>query len=193
MVNLPEEAPGNGTWSIRGEQPSTLASSSSPCTATVHEEKLPLSVGASAERETLWLVDRLTYRDCFHQHMLKGEPHAVEAILPVYVMVIWTTCSSVAMAMKEEFRPKLTMMSLTSCSLPHSEETPKGFCCSSLKLSVMISFLNTPGEDTILFALISILSLLTISFTKGHIAGINWFNTYCPRMRISSVPLFPTN
>lgn len=82
--------------------------------------------------------------------------------LHVYVMAIWTTCSCVAMAMKEEFRLKLTMMSVTSCSLPHSEETPKRFCCSSLKWSVMISFLNPPEEDTILFALISILSLLTI-------------------------------
>lgn len=81
--------------------------------------------------------------------------------LPVCVTVIWTTCSCGAMAMTEEFRPKLTVMSLTSCSWPHSEETLKGFCCSPLKLSVIMSSLNPPEEDTVLFALISIHSLLT--------------------------------
>lgn len=89
MVSLPEEVPGNGSLSIRGEQSSSLASSSNPCTATVREVKLSPSVGSSAQRETFWLVDRLTYRDCFHQHLLKGEPHAVEAIF-FFLFMLWS-------------------------------------------------------------------------------------------------------
>lgn len=116
----PGEVPGNGTWSITEEQHSSLESYSSPCAAGVHEvQKFPLSAGAAAERGTFWLVDGLIYTDNFYQYLLlKGVLHVVERTLS-FPFISWLsgdTCSCVAMAMKEEFRTKLSVMSLTSCS-----------------------------------------------------------------------------
>lgn len=162
---VPGEVPENGTWWIREEQHISLKSSSSPCAAAMHKLRFPISAGAAAERKTFWLVDRLIYADCFYQQLLlKSVLRIVDTTLFV-LFISWLsgdTCSCAAMAMEEEFRPKLTVMSLTSYSLPHPEEIPKLFWCSSLKLSLVVHFLNPPEGDKILFHLISILSLLAM-------------------------------
>lgn len=127
---VPGEVPGNGTSSLREEQHSSLGSSSSPCAAAAREITFPLSAGAAAEGGTSWLVDGLIYTDCFYQHLLlKGVLHVVETTLS-FLFISWSsgyTCSCVAMAMEEEFKPKLTTMSLASCNLPHPEEIPEQF------------------------------------------------------------------
>lgn len=162
---VPGEVPENGTWWIREEQHSSLKSSSSPCTAAMHEVRFPVSAGAAAEQKNLLACGQTD----LHRLLLSTivvERHASycgdNTFLPIYIMVIWRHLHLCSHSYGRRVQTKAHSDIPYLLQFAHPEEIPKLFWCSSLKLSLMVHFLNPPEGDKILFHLISILSLLTM-------------------------------
>lgn len=159
------EVPENETWLINEEQHSSPWISSNLGAVAVHsggcsvllvqqqQNHIRLNLLACGWIDLQWppLLSLVTEEG--------GSCSGDNTSLPILWQSSEDTWSCVTMAMEEEFGRKLVRLSLVSCSLPHPDKIPKLFWCGSLKLSLIICFLNPLEGDRILFTLISILSL----------------------------------